>query len=271
MKAKQNKIRFCCEIALAVLTVAVALLFIIEVADIYYSGDEVVFSREIVGERLKILVAPMVIWIVAVIACFVLSVLYPSAEKKKKTSEYERVRRLKKKIPVCDGEEFATAKKELFKYETVRYVLYGVASCFAVATAIVAIVYLSDVGRFRSGKINTDILLLVKNVFPFIIVSFALFISAVIYDALTAKKELKLISVMLVTGKGKPIVSNPLTEKITPIKQTLTKNSEKIIWVTRAVVFVVAVVFIGLGISNGGVRDVLYKAVNICTECIGLG
>ena len=31
------------------------------------------------------------------------------------------------------------------------------------------------------------------------------------------------------------------------------------------------IVFIVLGVMNGGLRDVLVKAVNICTECIGLG
>ena len=32
-----------------------------------------------------------------------------------------------------------------------------------------------------------------------------------------------------------------------------------------------ALVLTVLGILNGGLRDVLVKAVNICTECIGLG
>ncbi len=39
----------------------------------------------------------------------------------------------------------------------------------------------------------------------------------------------------------------------------------------RIAVFAAAAVFIGLGIWNGGLWDVLVKAVNICTECIGLG
>ena len=30
-------------------------------------------------------------------------------------------------------------------------------------------------------------------------------------------------------------------------------------------------VFIVIGMFNGGMDDVLYKAINICTECIGLG
>ena len=33
----------------------------------------------------------------------------------------------------------------------------------------------------------------------------------------------------------------------------------------------VAAALIVCGIANGGMRDVLVKAINICTECIGLG
>ena len=39
----------------------------------------------------------------------------------------------------------------------------------------------------------------------------------------------------------------------------------------RLLLLAVAVVFIVLGVMNGGLRDVLVKAINICTECIGLG
>ena len=35
--------------------------------------------------------------------------------------------------------------------------------------------------------------------------------------------------------------------------------------------FILALVFILLGVLNGGWYDVLVKAINICTECIGLG
>ncbi len=39
----------------------------------------------------------------------------------------------------------------------------------------------------------------------------------------------------------------------------------------RAVVLAAAVIFLIHGIMNGSMQDVLVKAVNICTECIGLG
>lgn len=41
--------------------------------------------------------------------------------------------------------------------------------------------------------------------------------------------------------------------------------------ILRAVLIAAAVVFIILGILNGSALDVLYKAITICTECIGLG
>ena len=41
-------------------------------------------------------------------------------------------------------------------------------------------------------------------------------------------------------------------------------------WI-RIALLLTAVGLIVLGIRNQGLRDVLYKAIQICTECIGLG
>ena len=40
---------------------------------------------------------------------------------------------------------------------------------------------------------------------------------------------------------------------------------------TRCLLLAAAITLIALGVLNGGMRDVLVKAINICTECIGLG
>ena len=67
------------------------------------------------------------------------------------------------------------------------------------------------------------------------------------------------------------------------IKQIIKENgrSEKIINdskrknlainITRVSIICIAVAFIVIGIINGGATDVLQKAIEICTECIGLG
>lgn len=49
---------------------------------------------------------------------------------------------------------------------------------------------------------------------------------------------------------------------------TTTDNKTKI---TRLVILGVAITVLILGFAFGGYSDVLTKAVNICTECIGLG
>lgn len=45
----------------------------------------------------------------------------------------------------------------------------------------------------------------------------------------------------------------------------------KSLGIARITVLCLGVLFIILGVMNGGARDVLVKAINICTECIGLG
>ena len=50
------------------------------------------------------------------------------------------------------------------------------------------------------------------------------------------------------------------------------KENEKPITLGVRIAFVgCAIVFIIIGIYNGGMADVLNKAIKICTECIGLG
>ena len=48
-------------------------------------------------------------------------------------------------------------------------------------------------------------------------------------------------------------------------------NKNKAINITRVALLALSVLLIVVGIFNGGAEDVLQKAINICTECIGLG
>ena len=62
----------------------------------------------------------------------------------------------------------------------------------------------------------------------------------------------------------------PSIEKSVDEKRYI-KNENIFIWIVRAIIFVVAVTFIILGVFNNGMKEVFVKAINICTECIGLG
>ena len=49
------------------------------------------------------------------------------------------------------------------------------------------------------------------------------------------------------------------------------KKKITMLTVIRYVVLVAAITMIIIGIINGSARDTLYKAITICTECVGLG
>jgi len=55
--------------------------------------------------------------------------------------------------------------------------------------------------------------------------------------------------------------------KNTPVKA----DDAKKVRTVRIVILSAAGLFIILGLFNGSAKDVLIKAINICTECIGLG
>lgn len=45
-------------------------------------------------------------------------------------------------------------------------------------------------------------------------------------------------------------------------------KQKRLVWLLLAAAAIILIVH---GVWNGGLRDVLIKAINICTECIGLG
>ncbi len=58
-----------------------------------------------------------------------------------------------------------------------------------------------------------------------------------------------------------------LRAPVPPMGQEETKGRRLI----RGALYALAALLIALGVLNGGLRDVLVKAIHICTECIGLG
>ena len=268
LQGNANKIRKYYGICLGVLTVVIGLLFIIQAATIYYSGTP--YSREIAGKKLMQILAPVILWIVAVIAGFVLTVLFPCAEEgRSKPNAHKALSRLRSRMPKGESEAFLEERARFKKYELTRLVIWSVCAAFALASAIVSIVYLSNTAHFSGADLNGEVLRMLKNVMPWVGVSFLLFVGAVVYEHFSAKRELASMKKLLVLGRGCPLEGNPLVG--VQNKVGAVTGSKWFILGLRLAVLALALVFIGVGISNGGMSDVLTKAIMICTECIGLG
>lgn len=95
---------------------------------------------------------------------------------------------------------------------------------------------------------------MVIETFPWIGLAFILLMAAEQWNFRLLMKELEL---RRSAPKRKPDAAAP--------EKTTGRN------VIRVIIAAAAVVLIVLGVMNGGMFDVLVKAINICTECIGLG
>ena len=275
MKAETaRKLRFWYGVFLGVLTVAVGITFIVVAADIYYADpDGTPYSYSVISKKLAALLAPLIIWIVAVIAGYVLSVLFPMAEKKRKTSDNRAaLKRLRVRMPKGESEEFLAERKRFKMFEITHIVIWSVCAVFAVLAAVMSIVYLADVKHFPAAAENLtgEMLGMLKNVLPWVGSAFILFIGAIVYEGFSAKRELASMKKLLVLGANYP-VEEPLPFLVKTKSVIKALESPVSILIIRIAVAALAVGFIIAGILNGGMGAVLKKAINICTECVGLG
>lgn len=91
---------------------------------------------------------------------------------------------------------------------------------------------------------------------------------------LAAYGALVLLSVIMhvLYGQGRMAKQGSVSKKTFNVRSAKDHmNQSDRLSAIRIVLFGVAVLFIVLGVMNGGWYDVLVKAINICTECIGLG
>lgn len=262
-----NKIRYIYAVAIGVFVVAMGIAFICVAADIYYSGGATqgAFTREIVAKRLQNLAIPffLLIGAIAVGAVFPLF-----GVRIKPTSEHAE-KLLSAKMPSeGSGEEFEKAAASYKKLRSVRlYIWLG--ECAVLLGCIIAVlVYMLNTAHFLKEDITGEILRMVKNVLPWIAVAFASLAGVSVANGIIAKKQVKELKTLIKYGSGDP-ASPQLPEWVIAAKKAL--SSDFTLWIVRGIIFVIAVTFIALGIHNGGAKDVLIKAINICTECIGLG
>ena len=284
---KSEKFRLIYSIFLGLFTVAVGIAIICVAADIYYSGKGtgVIYTRAIVSDRLIALAIP----IIFLIAAIIFGAIFPLYQVKAKRQPEETLKRLQSKIPRAgEGKEYSAALTAYKKAATVRLVAWLVALAVVLASSIVTLVYVVDVANFADKDLNDGVLDFVGHILPWLAAAFAAIIAATVVCGVFASKQVAAAKTMIKTGdkasgtqkpelaaitKAKAVLSKPafawIGKSVAAVKSAAEKPA--FIWAVRGALFVVAVVFIVLGILNDGAEDVLMKAINICKECIGMG
>lgn len=262
-------------IFLGILTLAVGLLFLLTLADIYTTGADAsgdMYSYAGVGERLLGLLAPVAVWIVAVIGGFIVTDVYPRPEKRRRPDLETSYRRLRSRIPAGEGEEFARERNRVRVCERVRIAAWLIALGMGILSAVMCAVYLFDASRYVYGDIglNGVVIALLKHIAPWVGAAFFACLMALVVQAVCARAALPRVKRLIVLGKGLPLEGpSPWEKRAAAVRSAL--GSKWSILAFRLALIAVGVLFVVIGALNGGAWDVLVKAVNICTECIGLG
>lgn len=250
-------------ISITVLSVIVGLIFILCAYSIYYKGLEIrveqpnyqIYNEEILGKYLIFAFIPFILWVLLIIGGVIISHLFPLNTKKKfKVDELETYYKLSKRIPKYD-ENYASQYKIINKEKNFRKIGLLITSILSILCMIYPARYLFDKDNFAANKV-IEAKLMALNVLPWIAFVFIIFAVYLVIYTNSIKKELVQIKEILKTYKTK------ITKE--------EKDYNLAINITRISVLVVGIVFVILGVINGGVNDVLQKAINICTECIGL-
>ena len=138
-------------------------------------------------------------------------------------------------------------------------------ACAGICAGCAAMVarYLVNPANFTSRELEPVIGRMLWHIAPWIFAGFA---CAILCECVRGRSFRREIELAARSGERVPI-ENAQTDS----DRSCEGKAQLIKMTARAVAFALAVALLALGAANGGMRDVLVKAINICTECIGLG
>lgn len=245
---------------LSIITVAAAGCFIGACYGIFKSGS---FSREKVAESFSFIAVPVYLCLATVIGGFILEFFLPSEKNSEKSSMKEEttLALLKSRLDTekCEDELLKSIKRLEITGKVFKFVsLIVLAVC-----SVIFLIYACNPANFHQSDINSSMIsavirLAVCLASPFIIAVFTAY-----YSKITINKEINLLKQAIAAGAGK----KPDTAKKTCDKKTVFVIKTVVV----CILVIAGVVLLVYGAASGGTADVLTKAKNICTECIGLG
>ena len=253
-----DRIRRIYGIVLSVALIVTGILLMISCVNIYRSGSRPFTPDSISAAFSKI---EAVVWVSCGVVALgvILNILAPAEQSRPRAVRDGKVTlaRLQSKLntDLCDPALVALIRKE----EKLRARLRITAILACVAVASPAVVYALDRDHFGADY-NAAVLAACLWILPTVLVCMGICVAFLyLEDAGIARQTGHVKSALAKTGVTVPC------DKVTKSPCSLTVR------IVRAVVAVVAIAFIAVGVFNGGMADVLSKAINICTECIGLG
>ena len=266
------RIRLGYGIALSVILAVVGILFICSCYSIYKSGSSP-FTRESIGAAFSKIALPTYFAIATVIGGGIVAILIPDEKQKLVGIRSARVV-LKKLADKVDTEQLdEELASKIVKERSLRSILDKINVAIIAIAAIAPLFYLMNPHNFPavSGEYNAEIL---HGMLVYLAFLLPVAVYEVVYVILcdrSCNREIELCKVAIKAVGTAPKSEGETECPLCRLVGCLKKNEKQIVLGVRIALVGCAIVFIIAGIANGGMIDVLNKAIKICTECIGLG
>lgn len=234
--------------------------FVVQLARIYFGNLTPMFSRALVEQYLLQILLVIVIWLLCVVIAGIFS-LFVNEKKYTlvKTTEEAKLKILESKLP--DNIENNGDYQALVKCHKHMKLAFIISLVVYACCLIMVSLYLFNPSHFiYNGHINEQIIDMLINVGPWLIIAFITLLVYIYYVDYKSKIGV-VYAKAIMKSCGKATVS----------KYKKMRNELLIINLVRLAIIIIAVIFIVVGVTAGGPQRVYQKAINICTECIGLG
>jgi len=259
-------------ILLSAMLVLVGILFISSCYSIYKSGQSP-FTRKSIALAFSKIAVWVYITVSLVIVGVGISIAIPTEKEKLKgaRSLSVLVGKLSERVDlqVANVELSRGVEKE----RTLRRILGYVRVALITLSATLPLIFLLNPANFPavSGEYNAEIL-------HGMLVYLAFLAPLLVYEAvyvilrdLSLAREHALLKEALASSGISETTEYSHSCLICKAVDYVKKNEKPILLGVRIALVASSIVFIAVGIANGGMADVLNKAIKICTECIGLG
>ncbi len=255
-----------------------AALFIVSCIGIYNSSGSDPYTQESISAAFAKIAVPVYISLVLVIGGAILNLALPQEKKKARSKATKAIllRRISSNLDL-DNCSVETGAGILIR-RAVRKILTAVVAVDYIVHAVIALVYILNPESFPAVDPNAEIIKATLTVLINLAVPFILTLIVMHINLKLVAKELTLVQRALSERRAAEQNTDsedpPFEEAerfFKKAKYFFTRNEKKLVFASRLAVFAVGLLFIGLGIWNGGAADVIKKAIKICTECIGLG
>lgn len=252
---KTNRIRRIYSIVLSAVLVIAGLCLMGACYNIYTTGDGT-FSREIVATHFGEIAIPVYLCLALVIGSIVLEIFLPGTVRKTLPEKnYQLIlERLHSKVDLDTCE--TTLASNIRKEQKSRKVHKIITIALLVIGSLIFLTYALNGNNFHQREITDSLIQAMYLLIPCMAVPFGYAVFTAYHCRASILRE---IEVLKQAGSNR-----------SPVPAAVV-SSGKTAAVLRWVILAVALVFLIWGYCIGGTADVLTKAINICTECVGLG